>query len=102
MEDSSNRANNTLKVLAAFSFGSLLGATLGILFAPDKGSVTRHKITGEAEDLVEEFRTKMKEKVEEMRAKAEQLEKLTEEKIQAMTKSVKATVGHTDHKSEKV
>lgn len=102
MEDSTNRTDNTLKVLAAFTVGSLLGATLGVLFAPDKGSVTRHKISGEAEDLVEEFRAKMTEKVEALRAKAEELEKVTEDRIHAMTKSVKASVGLPDNKNVKV
>ena len=34
----------TLNFLAAFIGGAAVGATLGILFAPDKGSETREKI----------------------------------------------------------
>ncbi|SHJ11487.1 YtxH domain-containing protein [Aquimarina spongiae] len=40
----SNNSNTVLGVLA----GTAIGATLGILFAPDKGSNTRKKIVEEA------------------------------------------------------
>lgn len=41
----SNSSNTILGVLA----GTIVGTTLGILFAPDKGSNTRQKITRETE-----------------------------------------------------
>lgn len=40
----SNKSNTALGIL----LGSAIGATLGILFAPDKGSNTRKKLTDEA------------------------------------------------------
>ncbi len=40
----SNNGNTVLGILA----GTAIGATLGILFAPDKGSVTRQRIADEA------------------------------------------------------
>jgi len=49
------------KILIALGCGALIGAAAGILFAPDKGSVTRKKIVDKANDLSGELK-KMKDK----------------------------------------
>jgi gas vesicle protein len=36
--------NNGIKMLTAFVIGTALGAIMGILFAPNSGKETRHKI----------------------------------------------------------
>ena len=47
MEDS----NNTGKIVVALLVGVAIGGALGVLFAPDKGSVTRRKLLSRGEDL---------------------------------------------------
>lgn len=42
---------NTTKVVAGFAIGTLLGATLGLLFAPMKGSKTRSLIADKTKDV---------------------------------------------------
>jgi gas vesicle protein len=49
----SDNSNTLLGVLA----GTAIGAALGILFAPDKGSNTRHKIANQAMEAKESLAT---------------------------------------------
>ncbi len=49
------------KVLLGVLAGVAVGATLGILLAPDKGSVTRKKISEKGDDYAEELEEKFNE-----------------------------------------
>jgi gas vesicle protein len=58
--------NNTGKILTGIAAGAAAGVVLGVLFAPDKGSETRRKIsekgTGMADNIKDRI-TKGKEKL---------------------------------------
>ena len=51
---------NTSKILIALGAGLAIGGVLGVLFAPDKGSVTRHKLADGGKKLVDQFNRKIK------------------------------------------
>lgn len=59
---------NAGKIVGAAVGGALVGATLGILFAPDKGSVTRGKIAGSAKKLGEDIKNKVEEEINHAKA----------------------------------
>jgi gas vesicle protein len=42
---------NASKILLSFVTGAAIGAALGILFAPDKGTETRRKISEKSNDM---------------------------------------------------
>jgi gas vesicle protein len=67
--------NNTGKILTALAAGVAVGALLGVLFAPDKGSETIDKVADESKRLVEEVKDKFrrgKNKFNEMKEDIEQ------------------------------
>jgi gas vesicle protein len=80
---------STGKVLLGLLAGVAAGALLGVLFAPDKGSVTRKKIVKKSEDYAEGLTEKfnefidtvsekfdsVKEEVEKVKSKAEGVKK---------------------------
>jgi gas vesicle protein len=45
--------NNTLKIVVAAAAGVAVGAALGILFAPEKGSELRKKIADQGKKIID-------------------------------------------------
>lgn len=58
--------NDTTKILTAFIAGAAIGAALGILFAPEKGSETRRKINEEGRKVMDDLSDKFMEGKENM------------------------------------
>lgn len=54
------------KVVVGVVAGLALGAILGVLFAPDKGSETRHKIATKSVDTVHGLKEKVSNAIEEI------------------------------------
>lgn len=65
---------DTAKVVGAVLLGTLIGAGIGILFAPDKGSNTRKKIVDGAKGVADNLKQKVKDETE-------LLERMAEEKL---------------------
>lgn len=72
--------NNTTKILIALGTGLLIGGALGILFAPDKGSEIRRKITERGKKFSDAIKNKIptlkegiKERMEAMNERIEEL-----------------------------
>lgn len=66
-------SNNTGKLIGALLIGAAIGATLGILFAPDKGSETRKKLLTKGEDLTDEIKEKINEFIAEAKKETQNL-----------------------------
>lgn len=72
-------SNDTGKLIGALLLGAAIGGVLGILFAPDKGSVTRKKIAGKTDDLAESLKEKFNTLLEEAKREFEAAKEKTKE-----------------------
>ena len=61
--------NNNTKIIVALVAGAAIGAALGVLFAPDKGSETRKKIAEEGKKFADEVKEKFETKTNEWKEK---------------------------------
>lgn len=95
-----DNSKNIGKIIGSLVVGALAGATLGVLFAPSKGSKTRSKIAGGAENLTKDLKRKMKneakdfkksvsKEVKSLKNKAVELEGLVEGKVESVTATLK-------------
>jgi gas vesicle protein len=62
---------NTGKIITGVLIGAAVGAVLGVLFAPDKGSATRKKISQKANDFSDSIKEKFTDLVDTVSEKFE-------------------------------
>ncbi len=71
---------STGKILTAIVAGAAIGAIVGILFAPDKGSETRKKISEEGKKLAEDVKDKFRKGKEKLNELKKDFERTVKEK----------------------
>ncbi len=88
-----NNIKNTIMNLGKILLGTLagfaIGATLGVIFAPDKGSETRKKISKKGEDYAEGLKDKFNEFVDKVSEKVDEINDAAQEEIEDVTGKVK-------------
>ncbi len=83
-------SNNTINVIGALLIGAAIGGTLGILFAPAKGSDTRKKISRKGEDIKDAVKEKLDEFLDSISEKFEEVkEEVTDFKEKCKAKAEK-------------
>jgi len=65
--------NNTSKIIIAAAAGALVGAAVGILFAPEKGSDLRKKVADGARKVADDAKEKWAATKKEWKEKLEEL-----------------------------
>lgn len=82
---------NSGKLLLGLLAGVAAGALLGVLFAPDKGTSTRKKITKKSEDYVDSLKEKFNEFIDTIGEKVDEV-KEDVEKVKTKAESIKKDV----------
>jgi gas vesicle protein len=86
---------NSGKVFLGILVGVAVGATMGILFAPDKGSKTRNKIIRKKDEFADEMHEKFNEFMDGITQKFEKVQEAASRKVNKVveeTEDVEAEV----------
>ena len=74
-------SKKTTQIFGALVAGTLIGATLGVLLAPNKGQVTRKIILGKVDDITLEQQEAEQEKMNVVTAEKRHIERFAKDKI---------------------
>lgn len=77
--------NNTCKILTAIAAGAAVGAIMGFLFAPDKGSETRRKINEQGKKITDDVKDKFRKGKEKFNDLKEDIQQTVKEKVEQFT-----------------
>lgn len=75
-------SNSNENILLALVTGAAIGAGIGILYAPEKGSETRHKIKQKAKDTTHDLSERIKHAKDELTKTADAKKVAFEEKLE--------------------
>ena len=70
---------NATKILLSFAAGAVVGAALGLLFAPDKGTETRRRISERTNDMADSLKGKFNDFVDGVKDKFSSAQKEVED-----------------------
>lgn len=86
---------STEKVVLGVLAGAAAGALMGVLFAPEKGSVTRKKISRKAEDEVDALKDKMNDFIDLVGQKFEKVKDEVSDFVETAKQKVETDVKQT-------
>src|SRR6218665_804245 len=86
------RSSDTTKVVGALVVGAAVGAALGILFAPKKGSETRQDIADNAKKMSKNLRNKFQGQVDDLKNQVAKAEKFIEDNADSLKNRVEDRV----------
>ena len=75
------KSSSTTKVVGALVVGAAVGAALGVLFAPKKGSETRQDIADNAKKMSKGLKDKFQGQVDDLKSQVAKAEKFLEQNI---------------------
>lgn len=81
-------SGDNMKVVGALVLGAAVGATLGVLFAPKKGSETRQNIADNAKKMGKNLKDKFQDQVDGLKSQVAKAEKFIEDNAENIKSNV--------------